>query len=122
VVFFITTTAERDIVYDGKEKLSYIAFDIDTEMKAANQSSDKEMTYELPDGNIVTVGSERFGCREVHIQSGFIGMRRALSLTTTAEHDIICDGKEKLSYIAFDIDFEMKAAVKAQVRLYQTNI
>ena len=28
-------------------------------MKAATESSDKEKTYELPDGNIITVGNEQ---------------------------------------------------------------
>ncbi|CAK0807064.1 unnamed protein product, partial [Prorocentrum cordatum] len=34
------------------EKLCYIALDFDTEMKAATESSDKEKTYELPDGTL----------------------------------------------------------------------
>ena len=38
----------------------HLALDFDSEMKAASESSDKEKTYELPDGNIITVGSERF--------------------------------------------------------------
>merc|ERR1711941_160380 len=58
----------RETVRDVKEKLSYIALDFDTEMKAATESSDKEKTYELPDGNIITVGSERFRCPEVLFQ------------------------------------------------------
>ena len=32
--------------------MSYIASNFDTEMKAATESSDKEKTYALPDGNI----------------------------------------------------------------------
>jgi len=32
-----------------------------------------EKTYELPDGNIITVGSERFRCPEVLFQPSFIG-------------------------------------------------
>ena len=46
------TTAGREIVRDVKEKLAYIALDFDTEMKAATESSGKEKTYALPDGNI----------------------------------------------------------------------
>merc|ERR1712085_176426 len=55
--YSFTTTAEREIVRDVKEKLSYIAL-----------AFDKEKTYELPDGNIITVGSERFRCPEVLFQ------------------------------------------------------
>merc|ERR1712194_326776 len=50
-----------------------LRLDFDTEMKEATESSDKEKTYELPDGNIITVGSERFRCPEVLFQPSFIG-------------------------------------------------
>lgn len=33
--------------------------------EAAADSSEKEKTYELPDGNLITVGNERFRCPEV---------------------------------------------------------
>ena len=50
-----------------------MALDFDTEMKAAAESSEKEKTYELPDGNVITVGNERFRCPEVLFQPSFIG-------------------------------------------------
>ena len=51
-----TTRAEREIVLDVKEKLSYIALDHDTEMTEASEGGDKEKTYEVLDGNVSTVG------------------------------------------------------------------
>ena len=57
-----TTTAEREIGHDVKEKLCYTALDFDTEMKEASESPDEEKTCKLPDGNIITVVSERLRC------------------------------------------------------------
>ena len=41
-------------------------------MKAATESLDKEKTYEPPNNNVITVGSERFRCPEVLFQPGFV--------------------------------------------------
>ena len=61
--YSFTTTAEREIVRDVKEKLCYIALDNDTELKSTAESSDKKQTHMISDGNIITV-ARTFPLRE----------------------------------------------------------
>jgi len=69
---------ERAVVRGVKENLCYIAFEYDTELTSTAERSDYQI-HMLSDGNVITVGAERFRCENIFKPSviGKRSLRRA---------------------------------------------
>ncbi|XP_076071343.1 uncharacterized protein LOC143042768 isoform X1 [Mytilus galloprovincialis] len=87
------TTGDFEIVREMKEKLCYVAEDYSKEILLSECSNDVDKSYELPDGNCITIGKERFQCPD---------------LLFRPMKDIGSDGIHKLVYdsiMAMDMDW-----------------
>jgi len=70
------TTAQFQIVRELKENMCYVSLDPEKEMeesKSKEWMEKFEKPYTLPDGNILTIGNERFRAPEIMFQTGSAG-------------------------------------------------
>ncbi|KAM3376468.1 hypothetical protein P3S68_015183 [Capsicum galapagoense] len=66
---------DRDMICSMKETMAYIALDFEHEIdKAKTCSKSVEKGFELPDGQVINIGTKRFRCPEVLFQPSLLGM------------------------------------------------
>jgi actin len=73
ILSYETSDLHHEIARDVKEKLAYVALDFEAEMR----TSELGKTYEMPDGQVIPVGVERFRCAEALFQPSFMGIKAA---------------------------------------------
>lgn len=84
----LNTSSEKEIVRDIKEKLSYYADDVQKEEKLY-QTKNMSRKYTLPDGGVISLGTEMFKCCEILFDPSLIGKEHH-----GIDH-VICDSIKK---------------------------
>jgi actin-related protein len=74
---------EREIIRDIKEKTCRISSDFEKEFKDFGETMTKDVSYELPDKNVIKIGAPQILCSEALFQPS------KLSKTSQGVHEII---------------------------------
>ncbi|NWX48207.1 ACL7A protein, partial [Steatornis caripensis] len=90
------TEHHLNIVQDLKEKCCYASLDLTQDLSLPVQK--QQMDYELPDGQVVTVGKERFLCAEALFKPALLGSQQPglLQLTLACLQQCDADINKKM--------------------------
>jgi len=69
-------TADFETVRQIKEKLSYVSYDLELDAKLSRETTTLVESYELPDGRVIRVGSERFEAPECLFQPSLVDVEQ----------------------------------------------
>ncbi|EEQ81765.1 hypothetical protein NCER_101664 [Vairimorpha ceranae BRL01] len=86
-----STTAEKEIVRDIKEKLCYVSADYEEDVKNNSLLSSITKNYEMPDGQIISIGNERFRAPELLFKPHLRGLELTSIHATIFDSIKACD-------------------------------
>lgn len=69
-------TADFETVRQIKEKLCYVSYDLDFDTNLSNKTTTLVENFELPDGRVIKVGSERFEAPECLFQPNLVDVEQ----------------------------------------------
>eukprot|EP00730_Choanoeca_flexa_P016074 TRINITY_DN7525_c0_g1_i1.p1 TRINITY_DN7525_c0_g1~~TRINITY_DN7525_c0_g1_i1.p1 ORF type:complete len:395 (+),score=107.49 TRINITY_DN7525_c0_g1_i1:89-1273(+) len=75
--YAFNASADFETIRMMKEKLCYVAYDVEKEDKLATETTVLVENYTLPDGRVIKVGGERFQAPEALFQPHLIGLEGA---------------------------------------------
>lgn len=100
--YCFTTSAEKLIVKDIKEKNCYVALNYDEELKKMSHSNRE--TYTLPDGNLIYLSDEPFRCSELLFNPHLNGFD--------------CDGVHKIVFNSINkCDYDLRPKLYSNILL-----